>query len=53
MKIGQLTGFKVLSVDCNHVEGFQESGKNRDWMDLGAAISELETLYGIWATFDG
>ena len=33
IKISQFTKFEVLSLDCNHVEGFQKS-------------EILETLYG-------
>ena len=33
IKISQFTKFEVLSLDCNHVEGFQKAKK-------------LETLYG-------
>ena len=46
INISQFTKVEVLSLDCNHVEGFQKSEKIRDCMELGDAISELETFVG-------
>ena len=46
IKISQFTKFEVLLLDCNHVEGFQISGKLVTCLDLRDAISELETL--VW-----
>ena len=44
IKISQFTKFEIVSLDCNHVEDFQNIGKNRDSIDLGDAISESETF---------
>ena len=51
-EISQFTKFQALSLDCNHVEEFQKSENYRLCMNLGDAISELETFVWIWATFD-
>ena len=32
IKISQFTKFEVLPLDCNYVEGFQKSGKIRDFV---------------------
>ena len=45
-KINQVSKFEVLSFYCNNVEGFQKSEKLETVLDLGDAISELETF--VW-----
>ena len=32
IKISQFTKFEVLSLDCNHVEGYKKSEKIRDFV---------------------
>ena len=49
-KISQFAKFEVLSLDCNHVEGFQNSEKLVTLYGFGDANSELETF--VWSLGD-
>ena len=54
IKICLFTKFEVLSLDCNHVEGFQKSEKIETLYGFGGPYLRIRKshLYGIWATFD-
>ena len=44
IKISRFTKFEVLSLDCDHVEGFQKSEILETLYAFGEVISELETF---------
>ena len=54
IKISQFTKFGDLSLDCNHVEGFQKSEIAETLYVFEGCNLEIRdiSVYGIWVTFD-